>query len=56
MNILFGEYHRFNGINVVMEIKNLTNKMRFSLDFRILPKSIYKFDENKNKSLTQEKI
>ena len=29
--------------------------MRFSLDFRILPKSIYRFDENKNTSLTSGK-
>ena len=56
MNILFGEYHRFNGNKCSHgNKKNLTNKMRFSLDFRILPKSIYKFDENKNKSLTSGK-
>ena len=56
MNILFGEYHRFNGNKCSHgNKKNLTNKMRFSLDFRILPKSIYKFDENKNTSLTSGK-
>ena len=32
MNILFGEYHRFNGNKWVMEEKS-TNKMRF-IDFK----------------------
>jgi len=48
MNIKLGEYHRFNGNQCLHGNKrNITNKMRFSLDFRVLPRSKYSESEIK---------
>ena len=55
MNINVGEYHRFNGNECNHgNKKNISGKMRFSLDFRILPLSRYKANQNKA-SLTASK-
>jgi len=55
MNISFGEYHRFNGNKCNHgNKKNISGSIRFSLDFRILPLSKYKANQNKA-SLTASK-